>query len=83
MNKQKYVLTINSDYMGKSKLPVTREFDTFAEMEIYKLGVIMGLSMDSQYKLWDLWDFKIMSRGADNEQNWSFSKWWRRADDEK
>ena len=76
MIKQKYVLTINADYIGKSKLPLTREFDTFAEMETYKLGVIMGLSMDSQYKLWDLWDFKIMSRGAEPDKK-------RRFDDEK
>ena len=67
--KQKYVLTINKDYMGKSKFPNAREFNTFAEMETYKLGVIMGLAMDSnKYRLWDLWDFEIVKgENADNE----------------
>ena len=66
--KQKYVLTINKDYMGKSKFPNAREFNTFAEMETYKLGVIMGLAMDSnKYRLWDLWDFELMEGEADNE----------------
>ena len=65
--KQKYVLTINKDYMGKSKFPNAREFNTFAEMETYKLGVIMGLSMDRDFKLWDLWDFDIIEGEADNE----------------
>ena len=68
--KQKYVLTINKDYMGKSKFPNVREFNTFAEMETYKLGVIMGLAMDSnKYRLWDLWDFEIVKgENADNEK---------------
>lgn len=66
--KQKYVLTINPDYMGKSKFPNVREFNTFDEMETYKLGVIMGLSMDKDFKLWDIWDYKIEEGGADNER---------------
>ena len=65
--KQKFVLRINEEYMGKSKFINCREFDTFAEMETYKLGVIMGLSMDRDFKLWDLWDFDIIEGEADNE----------------
>ena len=66
--KQKFVLTINPDYMGKSKFPNVREFNTFDEMETYKLGVIMGLSMDKDFKLWDIWDYKITEGDADNER---------------
>ena len=67
--KQKFVLTINKKYMGKSKFPNIREFNTFAEMETYKLGVIMGLAMDGEYKFWDLWDFEIVKgENADNEK---------------
>ena len=54
--------------MGKSKFPNVREFNTFDEMETYQLGVIIGLSMDKDFKLWDIWDYKITEGDADNER---------------
>ena len=70
---QKFVLTINKDYLIKQKwgspqIDNVIEFDSHDEMLNFQAGMYYGIRITDDYKLWDLMDFEIVEEETDNER---------------
>ena len=69
--KQKFILTINKDYLIKQKwgspqIDNVIEFDSHDEMLNFQSGMYYGLRITDDYKMWDLMDFEIVEEETDN-----------------
>ena len=65
--KQKFVLTINKNYLIKTKFFNQQinnkiEFDSFEEMRNFQNGMYYGVNLTENYILGDLMDFEIIDQ---------------------